>query len=58
MMKSSRRPFHVPAAKNMDMQMWDGLAAIRAVVDDQSITVFGQPGFFRDFAGFEQDMAE
>jgi hypothetical protein len=48
----------VPAAKDVNVQMRDGLAAVRAVIDDQTITVLRQTGFFRDFAGFEQDMTK
>ena len=51
------RPVHRTTAKQMDVEMVDGLTAVRAGVDDQAVAV-GEVFGAGDFAGYLQEMAE
>jgi len=49
----SWRPGHGASAQQVDVQMFDGLAAIRAGVDHQTVAI-GQMLFFGDLTGCQQ----
>jgi len=53
----SWRPGHGASAQQVDVQMFDGLAAIRAGVDHQTVAI-GQMLFFGDLTGCQQQMAQ
>ena len=38
--KSTRWPGHVASTHNVNLQMWHGFAAIRAIVDDEPVAPF------------------
>ena len=40
------------------MQVWHGFAAVRAVVDDETVAGFIEAKMGGDFGGFEQEMTE
>jgi len=45
------------AAKDVDVQVRHGFAAVRAVVDDEPVAA-GQIQLLRDFSGLEQNVSE
>jgi hypothetical protein len=48
----------VASAENVDVQVRHGLAAVRAVVDDEPEAVWRQTQLVRDFGGLEQNVSE
>jgi hypothetical protein len=55
---STGRPVHLAPAEDVAVQVRDGFATIRAVVDDEPVAAGFQPDFFRDLGGFQQEMTE
>ena len=56
--ESARRPGEVTSTENVAMQVRHGLAAVRAVVDDEAVARFVQAEFRGDLGGFQQQVAE
>lgn len=44
--------------ENMTVQMWNGLAAVAAVVDDEAVAIFFETEFGGNFSGLEQQMTK
>lgn len=57
-MVSARRPGELAPAEQMDVEVRDGLAAVRAVVDDDAVSAFREAEVGGDLRGGEQQVAE
>ena len=53
----SRGPGHFAAAQDVEVQVRDGFAGVRAVVEDEAVAVF-EAELFGDFCGFQEQMSE
>ena len=53
----ARRPSHLPPGQQMYVQMRDGFARVRTVVDYEA-EALGEPEFFRDEVGDVDEVTE